>query len=70
MAYAQNLHEERSPIFRRENIPAKGYTYKDYLSWGEDVRCELIDGIPHMLAAPSEWHQWVVGKVFRQIDTF
>ena len=70
MADAQELCKESGPIFRRKDIPAKGYTYQDYLSWGEDVRCELIDGVPYMLAAPSEWHQWVAGKVFRQLDEF
>jgi len=65
-----NLCNDTMPIFRRENIPAKGYTYRDYYSWGEDVRCELIDGIPYMLAAPTLRHQWVAGKIYTQIDTF
>jgi len=67
MTDAQKLHEENRPAFRRENIPAQGYTYKDYLAWGEDVRVELIDGIPYMMGAPTEWHQWVAGEVFGQL---
>ena len=70
MANAMKLHNDAVPVFRRENLPAKGYTYKDYRSWGEDVRCELIDGMPYMLAAPSLRHQWIAGKIYRQIDTF
>jgi len=67
MAEALRAGGEAAPQFRREGIPAKGYTYRDYLSWGEDVRCELIDGIPHMMGAPDEWHQWVAGEVFFQL---
>jgi hypothetical protein len=26
------------------------YTYTDYLTWDEDERYELIDGIPYMMA--------------------
>jgi len=67
MAHARKLDQGKASFFRRENVPAKGYTYKDYLSWGEDVHCELIDGIPYMLAAPSEWHQWVAGGIHSQL---
>jgi len=67
MADAMKLHEDDMPVFRRENIPAKGYTYKDYYSWGEDVRCELIDGVPYMLASPTLRHQWVAGEIFVQL---
>jgi len=62
-----DLYEEKTHAFRRGDIPAQGYTYKDYLSWGEDVRVELIDGIPYMMGAPTEWHQWVAGEVFGQL---
>jgi len=73
MADAQELldiYKENRLAFHRENIPASGYTYKDYLSWGEDIRCELIDGIPYMMAAPTTRHQWMVGKIHRQVDEF
>ena len=56
--------------FRREDIPAKGYTYRDYLSWGDDVRFELLDGIPHMMAAPTRWHQQVLGEIYRQLGNW
>ena len=49
---------------------AKGFTYKEYYSWGEDVRCELINGVPCMMSAPGLWHQLTVGKVHRQVDEF
>ena len=67
MAHAQKLREENGLAFRREDIPAKGYTYKDYLSWGEGVHCELIDGVPYMMSAPTRWHQRVVGEIHGQL---
>ena len=39
------------------------YTYADYEEWDEDFRCELIDGIVYMMAAPTLWHQNVVLEV-------
>ncbi|MCL2557936.1 MAG: Uma2 family endonuclease [Treponema sp.] len=48
-------------------VQAGAYTYRSYLSWGEDARCELIDGIPHMMAAPDAWHQFAVGEVHGQL---
>lgn len=44
------------------------YTYGDYLSWPEDVRYELIDGVAYLMApAPSVAHQDLVGEIYRQI---
>lgn len=33
------------------------YTFKDYLSWPEDERAEIIDGIIYAQATPSPLHQ-------------
>ena len=35
----------------------KRYTYADYCSWEDDVRRELIDGVPYAMSAPSRSHQ-------------
>jgi Uma2 family endonuclease len=35
------------------------YTFKDYMSWDEDVRCELIDGVVYNMAPPHHRHQRV-----------
>lgn len=35
----------------------KRYTYADLLAWDDDVRAELIEGEPVMLAAPDYDHQ-------------
>ena len=44
------------------------HTYGDYLTWPEDVRYELIDGVAYLMApAPTLDHQDVVGEVFLQL---
>lgn len=40
------------------------YTYEDYLKWDDNIRCELIDGIPYLLASPSISHQLIVGNIY------
>ena len=54
------------------------YTYADYLTWPEDVRYELIDGIAYpispapdgvahaMSPAPLRVHQELLGAIYRE----
>lgn len=45
------------------------HTYREYLSWPEDVRYELIDGHAIMMSpAPLLDHQDITGEIFRQIS--
>ena len=46
------------------------YTYRDYVTWDDENRCELIDGKVFLMSAPSVQHQRIVRKLLRQIDTF
>ena len=47
----------------RSKIEVK-YTYADYLTWSDDERWELIDGIPYnMTPAPSRSHQEVLNAI-------
>ena len=66
----ENYEYEDEPLNITGKIPFKGCTYKDYLSWGEDVRCELIDGIPYMMAGVSLWHQDLLMAIFKQLYDF
>ena len=44
------------------------HTYGEYLHWPDDVRYELIDGVPYLMApAPTLDHQEVAGEIFRQL---
>jgi Uma2 family endonuclease len=45
-------------------------TYAQYKNWPEDVRCEIIDGIPYMLAAPSLLHQGISMELSRIFANF
>lgn len=48
----------------------KYYSYNDYLSWNDDVRCELIDGEIYMMSSPSQTHQEISGELFYQLFGF
>ncbi len=48
----------------------KHYSYADLLSWGEDVRAEIIYGDLYMMSAPSSVHQTVSMEFSRQIANF
>jgi Uma2 family endonuclease len=55
-------------------LPSKNqnelYTYRDYLTWPEEERWELIDGLPFLQATPSRIHQKVSGELFAQIHNY
>ena len=59
----RNGHMTESEI--REAMPAykKSYTYEDYLTWDDDIRWELIDGIPYIMAGPNVAHQTILGNL-------
>lgn len=45
------------------------FTYREYCSWPEDERWELIDGVAYdMSPAPSRKHQEISGELFFQIQ--
>jgi len=47
------------------------YTYADYCTWGEDVHCELIDGVVYdMSPAPGSVHQDLSRSLLLQIGNF
>lgn len=51
--------------------PNGRYTYKDYLSWPDEFRCELINGVIYdMCAAPRRAHQDVLGDLFDAFRVF
>lgn len=55
-----------------ESLNSDGkYTYFDYITWDDEKRYELIDGIPYMMSpAPTQRHQEVSGALFNQFYTF
>ncbi len=44
------------------------YTYADYLTWNDDQRWELIDGVAYAMSpAPSYRHQDLAGPIYAQL---
>jgi len=46
------------------------YSYSDYVQWDDDVRRELIDGIPYLMAGPNRKHQELSGNLYIQFRAF
>ena len=46
------------------------FTYKDYRSWPDDERWELIDGVAYLMSAPSTPHQAVQREIFGTLYAF
>ncbi|MCG8402082.1 MAG: Uma2 family endonuclease [Firmicutes bacterium] len=54
-----------------EKKPDGKYVYRDYLSWQDNERWEIIDGVPYaMTPAPSWQHQAVLGEIHRQFANY
>jgi Uma2 family endonuclease len=48
----------------------KKVTYADYLTWPDEPRFEIIEGIPYLQAAPSRLHQRIVTSLLGELYTF
>jgi hypothetical protein len=46
------------------------YCYRDYLTWPEDERWELIGGSAYQMAAPNRRHQAIVVLLTMRIGNF
>ena len=64
--------EQSTELQVEEALPEykKHYTYADYMSWDDDERWELIEGVPYLMSAPTSQHQEILGELFGQIWTF
>ncbi|MDR3541198.1 MAG: Uma2 family endonuclease [Desulfosporosinus sp.] len=48
----------------------KKYTFADYLTWPENERWEVIDGVPQMQSAPTWQHQAISRELLTQFNTY
>lgn len=49
----------------------KLFTYGDYCTWSDEIRCELIDGeVFDMTPGPGRLHQQISGELFVQFHSF
>ncbi len=47
------------------------HTYGDYLTWTDEKRWEIMEGVPHaMTPAPTTFHQRISGAIFNRIYTY
>ena len=54
--------------FESNRTAAIRYTYRDYLTFPDDLRCEIINGkVFGMTPSPTSSHQRVSGKLYRLI---
>ena len=54
-----------------KKLKKKAFTYADYLTWPDDQRCELIDGVVYdMTPAPAPIHQIILGELSWQFFNF
>ena len=54
------------PATKRE----RHFTYKDYKTWPDEERWELIDGTAYLMSAPNRAHQSLVGEIYLQLANF
>jgi Uma2 family endonuclease len=47
--------------------PQKQYTYADYLTWLDDKRRELINGIVNAMSAPTSRHQRIIINLGKEL---
>jgi len=68
------IKEEESKVVKEPDgiylNPHHRYTYADYLTWTDDKRRELIDGIIFLLSAPSRFHSKVSSSIFGELWNF
>ena len=53
-----------------EPLKKEYYTYEQWLSWDENVRAELYEGMLIMMAPPSQRHQRVLSEIHGQLWQF
>ncbi|MBF0543152.1 MAG: Uma2 family endonuclease [Candidatus Riflebacteria bacterium] len=46
------------------------FTYGDYLTWPDEERWEIIDGVPYAMTGPGLSHQRVSGRLLRVLLNF
>lgn len=48
----------------------KKHTYADYLTWPENERWEIINGVPYLQSAPKWQHQSISSELHRQLSNY
>lgn len=53
-------------------LPEEGsnFSFADYLTWPEDERWEIFDGVPYMQSAPTSDHQAIISNLNTAFGTY
>jgi len=56
-------------LFKPE--PKDKYSYADYITWPDDFKCEIIDGVIYEMSPSPNWnHQYITGEIFGFLREF
>jgi len=68
------INDYNKVMYMQSNLALKqekGYTYGDYLTWPEEERWQIIDGIAYdMSPSPTVEHQLILNELSRQFSTY
>jgi len=57
------------PVARKNS--ERSWTYADYLTWPDDERWEIIDGVAYAMSpAPGRQHQKIFGELFGELRNY
>ena len=65
--YLETYDKQPKTFYQGITLVGK-YNYADYLTWGDDVRYELLDGVPYMMSSPNEKHQWITKQAIAKLQ--
>jgi len=60
---SQGVYVVKEPPAEYGILNPKHYTYADYLSWTDDLRRELINGIAYLFSAPTRFHAGLTSEL-------
>ena len=68
----RSVMDEEKNLEVKEAVPDcnKRYTFADYMTWDDDKRWEIIDGVPFLMSAPTVQHQRISGEIYGQLWAF
>lgn len=66
----QNINMVKEGVMYCTEEGQGGYTLEDYYALPDEKRVELIDGVFYDMAAPTLFHQFIIGKIFRDLTNY
>jgi len=67
---SQEVYVLKEPPVEYGIMAPQHYTYADYLSWTDDMRRELINGVAYLFSAPTRFHAGLSSKLLGWVFNF